>query len=491
MADPFDGFVVFAEMRTGSNFLETNLNAFDGITCHGEAFNPHFIGYPNSCDILGITQAERDADPDRLLQAIRDRPEGLNGFRFFHDHDARILPRLLEDERCAKIILTRNPVDSYVSWKIAQATGQWKLTHVKKRKDGQAVFDSTEFEAHLVALQEFQILLMQTLQKTGQTAFYVAYEDLQDVAVMNGLARWLGVKGRLKGVDTALKRQNPDPASAKVANFEEMQGALARLDRFNLARTPNFEPRRGPVVPSYVAAARTGLLSMPIRSGPEAEVTAWLAALDDVGQEDLLRDFNRNDLRQWKRAHDGHRSFTVLRHPVARAHEAFCSRILSTGQGAFLQIRKTLRRAHNLPIPEGAPDASYDLTAHRAAFIAWLTFLKANLSGQTALRVDAHWASQAQVLQGMAEFTLPDMIIREEEMDDCLPALALQIGHAAPPKPVPVPTRAPFALAQIYDDEIETLARGAYARDYLMFGFHDWGSASARNRTRYAASLPE
>ncbi|MEL7131520.1 MAG: nodulation protein NodH, partial [Pseudomonadota bacterium] len=42
----FDYFVVFAEMRTGSNFLEANLNALDGLSCYGEAFNPGFIGYP-------------------------------------------------------------------------------------------------------------------------------------------------------------------------------------------------------------------------------------------------------------------------------------------------------------------------------------------------------------------------------------------------------------------------------------------------------------
>lgn len=40
----FDSFVMFAEMRTGSNFLEANLNAMPGVTCHGEMFNPHFIG---------------------------------------------------------------------------------------------------------------------------------------------------------------------------------------------------------------------------------------------------------------------------------------------------------------------------------------------------------------------------------------------------------------------------------------------------------------
>ncbi|MFV2034483.1 MAG: nodulation protein NodH, partial [Halocynthiibacter sp.] len=53
MANRFDYFIIFAEMRTGSNFLESTLNAFPGITCYGEAFNPHFVGYPNRKEILG------------------------------------------------------------------------------------------------------------------------------------------------------------------------------------------------------------------------------------------------------------------------------------------------------------------------------------------------------------------------------------------------------------------------------------------------------
>lgn len=85
----FDYFVVFAEMRTGSNFLETNLNAFDGVSCHGEAFNPFFIGYPNRDNILGVTQQARDAKPELLLREIRNTPD-LSGFRYFHDHDPRV-----------------------------------------------------------------------------------------------------------------------------------------------------------------------------------------------------------------------------------------------------------------------------------------------------------------------------------------------------------------------------------------------------------------
>ncbi|CUH79280.1 sulfotransferase family 2 domain-containing protein [Tropicibacter naphthalenivorans] len=476
MSDRFDCFVVFAEMRTGSNFLEANLNTFDGITCHGEAFNPHFIGYPKSDDILGITQDERDRDPLRLLSQIRKAtPGGIGGFRYFHNHDPRVLDALLLDPKVAKIVLTRNPAESYVSWKIARATNQWKLTNVKRRKEAQAHFDAPEFEEHVAELQAFQITLMNALQKTAQTAFYVDYEDLQDVEIMNGLAQWLGAHSRLDSLNTALKVQNPEPLSDKVSNFDEMQKSLARMDRFNLSRTPNFEPRRGPVVPSYVAAAETPLLYMPVRSGPETAVQNWLCALDGVDWGGLTRDFSQGTLRAWKRDRPGHRSFTVIRHPLARAHEAFCSKILTTKQGSFKGIRKTLRRAHNLPIPEGEPGSDYDVTAHREAFTAFLAWVKANLSGQTAVRVDGHWATQAQCIEGLASYTLPDMIVREDEMASYLPALAMQVGHAAPPDPQAVATNAPFSLAEIYDDQIESLAREAYARDYIMFGFDNWG----------------
>jgi len=474
MQKPFDYFVVFAEMRTGSNFLEANLNAFPTISCLGEAFNPHFIGYPNREDCLGVTEEERNRDPMALIHAVK-HAQGIAGFRFFHDHDPRVLEEVLGNPRCAKIILTRNPVESYVSWKIAQETGQWKLTNVAKRKDAKAVFDGREFRVHLEALQDFQITLMRTLQTSGQTAFYVAYEDLQDVAVMNGIAAWLGVPDRLEDLDKNLKRQNPEPLSQKVENFEEMERALAGLDRFNLARTPNFEPRRGAAVPGYVACAKTPLLYLPVRSGPEDEVRAWMAALDGGGEEALVSEFSQKSLRQWMRDTPGHRAFTVLRHPVARAHHAFCHRILTTGQGSFGGIRKTLRRVHKLAIPESEPGPDWSAEAHRAAFLGFLDFVRANLSGQSAVRQDAHWASQATILQGMGSFALPDLVLREDELAGALPALARRLGHEGAPEIGRSAPETPFALSEIYDESVEAAAQEAYARDYLVFGFGAWG----------------
>ncbi|SMC78426.1 sulfotransferase family 2 domain-containing protein [Primorskyibacter flagellatus] len=474
MAAQFDYFVVFAEMRTGSNFLEANLNQFDGLTCHGEAFNPSFIGYPNSEDILDVTLAQRDRDPGHLIEVIRDKTKGIGGFRFFHDHHPGALDLILNDPRCAKIVLTRNPIESYTSWKIAKATGQWKLTNVEKRKDSPAWFDAEEFKEYLTRLQAFQVRLLKALQTTGQTAFYVAFEDLQDIAVMNGLAAWLGVADRLEGLDKKLKRQNPEPLADKVANFPEMEAALANLDRFNLTRTPNFEPRRGPQVPRYVAAPASALLYLPIRSGPEEVVLEWLASLDGAGRNALQTRFSQNSLRKWMKAKPGHRSFAVIRHPLLRAHTAFCTKILARGPGNFAKIRQALQRVHGLDLPDDPSDSRYDANAHQTAFAAFLKFLKANLNGQTAIRVDAHWASQAQCLQDMSTFALPDMIVREEEMSVYLPALAMQVGHHAPPDTEDASPDEPFTLQEIYSTQLEALARDAYYRDYLIFGFSDW-----------------
>jgi len=455
---------MFAEMRTGSNFLEANLNALPGVMCHGEVFNPHFIGKKDRMEWLGIDMAAREADPLALVALLRAETEGLAGFRFFHDHDVRVLDVVLMDPTCAKIILTRNPVESYVSWKIAQATGQWKLTNAKRLKTAQARFDAGEFSRHLDAMQAFQMHLLHGLQTTGQTAFYMDYEDIQDLAVLNGLARYLGVDGALAAPDDTLKKQNPEDIADKVENLAEMEAALASLDRFNLSRTPNFEPRRQATIPAFVAGG--GALFMPVRGGPETAVQAWLAGLPGG----LTADFTQKSLRQRKRSMQPHRSFTVLRHPVARAHAGFCSQILT---GELPEIRATLQRVYKIDLPPPGKGHKQDPAAHRAAFLGFLRFLKLNLSGQTGLRVDAHFASQSAVLQGFAQFQGPDLVLRENRLAEGLMFLAADLGVASPAVP-PNTEFAPHNLSSIWDAEIEDAAREAYQRDYTGFGFGPW-----------------
>ena len=463
MPGRFTSFVIFAEMRTGSNFLEASLNALPGVTSHGEVFNPHFIGQKDQLDLFGITLAEREANPKPLLRKLRSETKGLSGFRFFHDHDPRVLDLVLADPTCAKIILIRNPLDSYVSWKIANATGQWKVTHAKGLKTAKVHFDASEFQTQLARLKEFQLLLVNRLQTTGQTAFYIDYDDLGSVEVLNGLAAYLGVEGRLSAVDDTLKKQNPEPVEAKLENPEALGDALRGIDVFGLSRTPNFEPRRSAVIPNVIAAAAAPLLFFPILSAPDAAIRDWLS-----GFGGLVDGFEQKTLRQWKRDHPGHRSFAVVRHPLLRAHAAFRNQIVS---GQLADHRRTLIRAYKAELPEpGQPFA--DAAAERAAFLVFLRYSRLATAGQTGQRVNPHWASQTATLQGFAGFQPLDLVIREDRLVEGLGFLAAEVGVKSPPVPAPDP--ASQALAAIYDETLETAAAEAYARDYLGFGFGPW-----------------
>jgi hypothetical protein len=380
-----------------------------------------------------------------------------------------MLDKILQNRGCAKIILTRNPLESYVSRKIAAETGQWRLGDLKDARSAKITFDKDEFDAMLNDVKAFQLHLQRGLQASGQTAFYISYEDIQDIEVLNGLAAFLGVRDERTKTVQKTKVQNPAKLEDKVNNFSEMVSDLSGIDHFNLSNTPNFEPRRGPAVPTFVAATGAPLLYMPLRGGPVEEVSQWLETLgDDAG---LLEGFTQKSLRKWKRSAKNHRSFTVAPHPVARLHRAFCEGIVQTGAGAFGEIREQLRTTYKLPLAlEGG---EYTLNAHREAFILFAKFVEGNLNGQTSIRVDGSWASQTEVLKGFADFATPDLIVREDTFEADLAYLARSVGLDDVELPQLAPD-APYALADIYDEDVEAAVRSAYQKDYMSFGFKSW-----------------
>lgn len=456
---PFHSFVMFAAMRTGSNFLEANLNALPGVVCHGEVFNPAFIGKLNRTELLGMDLPAREADPLRLLALMRAE-EGLSGFRQFQDHDPRVTEAVLDDPGCAKIILTRNPLEAYVSLLIARETDQWKLTNARKLRSSRVHFDAAGFEAHLDETGEFYRYLTRRLQITGQTAFHIDYDDLQDIGVLNGLAAFLGVTARLEAVDGKLKKQNPEPLESKVENPEEVEAALARIDRFNFSQIPNFEPRRGLVISGLVAMRDLPLVFMPVGAS-DARVAEWMASLGEVLVGQDWRGF-----RSWRLDNPGFVAFTVTRHPLARAHQVFCEIVA----GGMPDFRRALMRSYGLPLAD-----PLDLDAHRDAFLGFLRFLKLNLSGQTGMRVPGAFATQTATIQGMANLRSPDLVLRHDRLESGLAHIAAELGLEPPP--LPPEEEGAYPLAAFVDDEIEAAAREAYLRDYDAYGYTDWREA--------------
>lgn len=469
----FKSFVILAEMRTGSNLLESYLNACPGVRCLGELFNPAFVQTPRQGAVLGYDMARRDADPLGLLAAVRAQG-GMVGFRLFRDHDPRVRDAVMADQTCAKVVLTRNPLEMYVSHKQAVATDQWMLRNVARHRSAKVPFDAAEFAGFVQELQQAQVDILNRLQASGQTAFFIHYEDLNDLRVINGLLAWMGVDGRLKELPRDLKKQNPEPVEDKLENPQDLAPGLARIDRFDLGRTPNFEPRRAPMLNTAMAAPRAPLLFMPLRGAPEGGLAPWLAAVDQMPDAAVQRDFDAARLRQWRRAHPVRRSFTVLRHPLLRAHMAFVRRVL---QGEFAHVREHLSRLYGIKLEGDA--TALPLAEHRSAFLAYLKFCKASLSGQTGLQPWPVWATQAGILEGMATIAPPDAILREDGLPAGLAFLCAELGLNCPPAPAPETTPGLVSLNQIADPEIQAACRAAYWRDYEQFGFADWAAAEA------------
>ena len=470
MPQRFDYFVILAGMRTGSNFLEASLNAYSGLKSYGEVFNPAFVGHANQADLYGMDAAAVAADPGRIIQLMRDNTDGLAGFRLFKDHNQVVLDRVLDDPRCAKIVLRRNPIDSFVSLEIVQKTGQWRLADMKNVKTAKVTFDAAKFAKYLADTRAYYGDALRKVHASGQAVFSIEYDQLGEADVINGLARYLGVDASRDDVATNTKKQNPEPLSEKVTNFAQMVQEIAGLDPLSLMHDPSFEPARGAMVGQYLVAHDKPVMFMPIKAGPTEMVVDWLAAIAD-GQAPTSG-FSQKVARQWKRRNTGHRSFCVVRHPVLRAFAAYVTHFVQPGDDHFAGIRDTLSKRYGIEMPDAAPLDQVERAALREGFLGFLGFVKGNLAGQTQVRVDGAWASQSALLKGMAQFSMPDHVFREDDLARDLNWLAECLGIRA------ADYRADGALqdvlADIYDDAIEQAARAAYQKDYMLFGHGPW-----------------
>lgn len=462
MGRRFDAFVLFAEMRTGSNHLEETLNTLDDVACHGELFNPTFIGHQNQFSFRGHDLPRRERDPMGLIAALRDGPEMLPGFRYFHDHDPRVLDPVLSDARIAKVILTRNPLDSYISRKIAAATGQWRLTDLKHARTARATFDPDEFESMLRDWATFRDHVRRALQTTGQTPFHIRHEDINDVDVLNGLAAFLGSEGRLSAVSDRLKRQNPGSPRDKVDNPAEMEAALVRMDRFGLGRVIEDEAPRPPGVPGFIAHPDRGLLILPVAGGPTGALRDWLAGIGGVGRDALLTGMTQKDLRIWMRRHPGFVSLSVVRDPAMRVLQAY-DRMARATEPRMVERRSILASRYAVPFAEdGAADAP--------ALLAFAEVLKGNLAGQTSFGTLPDWATQTSILQGAAQVALPHRILREEDAREGLAALASGLGLDAPAFGA-ADRPAMETGAVLRDEAFVKVVETVYRRDYIQFGY--------------------
>lgn len=441
----FTSFVILGAMRTGSNFLERSLTQHPAVTGFGELFNPEFFGKKNHETALGFTLAEREADPLRILREMRRSSDGLAGFRLFEGHDTRVKTAVLEDPTCAKIILERAPLDSFLSLKIAQQTDQWLLRNNKSRKSAKIAFDVADFEIYRARSIAYYEALHTELQILGQTAFQIAFSQLGDIRVLNGLLRYLGVDGEIAGPDTSLLRQNPERAEDKVSNPEALTPYLNAPPNTAIPRTPQIK--------RLITSGEVPLLFAPIAGGPTSAVCEWLGAFEDR--------HNQKSLKAWLDAQPGYSSFSVVSDPLMRAYRVFATKIVAEGAGTFPKIRRRLERFHGIEMPKDKNPEAWS-----TSFLGFLQFLEKNLAGQTGIRIDDIWAPQCDLLAAISAHQPVMHLIKEADLSARLSKLCPNTRRVYQAAPLSAP---PFE--KITTPQIERQCRKTYRQDYRKFGF--------------------
>ena len=495
----YNYFVIFGAQRSGSNLLEQSLNQFANIICHGELFNPSFIGHAKSNEFLGFGFQKREQSPVSLIKAmIDDVDEGIAGFRVFHDHDPRTAQIALEDPNCAKIILQRDQLESFVSLGIAKKTDQWLLHDAPDRRSAKMVFDADAFQTYRKKQDAYISNIRKTLQETGQSAFWMRYPEQKNINVLNGLVKFLGQDEVLKTVKETIRRQNPGSLRDKIENYDAVE---ASLSSWNETTDPDatLDPLRRANIPKIVSCIGHPILFLPIPGGPNEEVLRWMNALDGgytpktafahaVENSMILHQgHNQKTLFEWMEANPDVVTLTATRHPIPRAYKVFMSKIFSTGPHSYKAIRKQLINYFGLglPGPDNMGDVTrktlqadgYGIREHRAAFHAFLRFLKSNLADQTSIRRDGLWDSQMTFLTGFNTAVPISLITKEGQMDAGFRYIESVLNLSAPSIGAPIQPEHMFTLDEIYTRQTENLARKVYSMDYIRFGFDDYQAA--------------
>ncbi|TGD72480.1 hypothetical protein E4634_13175 [Mangrovimicrobium sediminis] len=225
---------ILAGMRTGSNLLQSYLNQCPGIVCLGELFNPVFVGVDRpDMEEGGFGGYRRDdvqaRDRDRIAFFNRLLAEAGNRelvFRLFDGHGAWAWRRVMRNRQARKVVLTRDPLEAYVSLELARATRQWVLLDSADRKVTQIEFNPVDYLAFAQERATYYSNICGRLEASGQAFVRIDYAELDDLEAVNRVIDFICPGQALSALPDTLVRQNPGTLAAKIANYDEVAGFL-------------------------------------------------------------------------------------------------------------------------------------------------------------------------------------------------------------------------------------------------------------------------
>jgi FkbM family methyltransferase len=391
------GFVIYGGMRTGSNLLVSLLNQFPDVVCHGEAFNPGFVGlredYYSKFKLDRSNCKKRDEHIDEFYSTILERPNRRTrpGFKMFAGHREDILQKTLQNKKLRKIILRRNLLTSFISLCQAEQSGVWmikssdpeQVASQRRQSNLKIRFDGQRFLEYRYKVNSFYRTVETAITKNRETALTLWYNSLLLPETINRLA--IHLKTRRPG------KVDPDLLLAKQAEtalyerVTDVRAMVAFLDQHKI---------RGPVVEAarhYAASAKQPRATYSTRQA--SPIVSLHGVRIDASKPPISRPMAA-------RIRSGH----------YEVHEAGCVRALTSsgdsilelggGIGLISSVAGTTQRDIKITVVEANPElipiirSTHQLNGVMADVINGVAAARAPLNATTNFYIRADfWAS--------------------------------------------------------------------------------------------------
>jgi hypothetical protein len=141
--------------------------------------------------------------------------------------------RLLYDPGVAKVVLSRNLLEAYISLETARETGVWLTTEAAKAPPRPVKVEINKLVTFALRQSLYYNDVQTVLHQTGQRYLQVDYNEIKDLAKLNEIARFVGSEHQFDAVTEPIRKQNPGSLEERILDFPKL---LEELKRRQLAR---------------------------------------------------------------------------------------------------------------------------------------------------------------------------------------------------------------------------------------------------------------
>lgn len=276
-AGQFGKFVIFSSKRSKSNLLVSLLNNHEEVLCHAECFDKTQVYFSRiKAGQLGLKDEHdleaRDRNPIGFLEKMYITPASGQtkaiGFKFFpEDQNKTAFEYLKQQQDIKKIILIRNFLYAYTSFKITSKTQQWTLKDGEEARQAKIDFEIDDFLKYARFMKAFYRQLINDVTVRGQDYLIVHAENLLDVDEMNRIYSFIGLKALNKPLYAFFKQQNPTDLRARVNNYDDMVAQLrstefAHLLEGDLVSQSDYSPATATPVSDANDIGRFAVISL-------------------------------------------------------------------------------------------------------------------------------------------------------------------------------------------------------------------------------------